>query len=91
MCFWKQVERQVATETIGMYQIEYGGQRAGSAGCWAAYLAIYGPSRNPMHRNDILPHQRVAVDQVFASIQEAEGRARVAGLAMLGKPARRHG
>ncbi len=75
----------MATEKIGDYQIEYASMRITEVGGWSAWLTIYGPSRNPMHRNDILPHQRVAVAHVFSSAEDAERRARVAGLAMLGR------
>jgi hypothetical protein len=73
----------VPTEQIGQYEIEYSGVRLTDVDGWAAYMAIYGPSTNPMHRNDLVPNQRVAVEQVFASEQEAEGEARKAALAML--------
>jgi hypothetical protein len=36
-----------------------------------------------MHRNNIVPSQRVAVEQVFPNEQEAEAEARKAALAML--------
>jgi hypothetical protein len=71
------------TEQIGQYEIEYTGVRLTDVEGWAAWMAIYGPSTNPMHRNDIVPNQRVAVEQVFASEQEAEAEARKAALAML--------
>jgi hypothetical protein len=73
----------VPTEQIGQYEIEYTGVRLTDVEGWAAYMAIYGPSTNPMHRNDIVPNQRVAVEQVFASEEEAEAEARKAALAML--------
>jgi hypothetical protein len=74
---------QVPTEQIGQYEIEYTGERLADVDGWAAYIAIYGPPTNPMHRNDIVPHQRVAVEQVFASEEEAAAEARKAALAML--------
>lgn len=77
----------MATEQIGEYQIEYAGERIAEVEGWSAWLTIYGPSRNPMHRNDILPRQRVAVMQVFSSAEEAGQEALVAGLAMFGRPA----
>ncbi|MFL6674668.1 MAG: hypothetical protein ACJ8LG_15410 [Massilia sp.] len=71
------------TEQIGEYEIEYSGVRMSEVDGWAAHVAIYGPSPNPMHRNSIVPDQRVAVEQVFASEREAEAGARQAALAML--------
>jgi hypothetical protein len=77
------LEDQVPTEQIGEYEIEYGGVRMTDVDGWAAYVTIYGPSTNPMHRNSIVPNQRVAVEQVFATEGEAAAEARKAALAML--------
>lgn len=71
------------TEKIGDYEIEYAGERMPDVDGWGAYVTIYGPSANPMHRNSIVPTQRVAVEHVFATRQEAEVQARAAALAML--------
>lgn len=71
------------TEQIGDYTIEFTGVRLTDVDGWAAYMAVYGPSANPMHRNDIVPNQRVAVEQVFATEEEAAAEARKAALAML--------
>jgi hypothetical protein len=76
-------EDQVATEQMGEYEIEYAGQRMADVDGWGAYVAIYGPSKNPMHRNSIVPNQRVAVERVFDSEQEAEAEARTAAIRML--------
>jgi hypothetical protein len=73
----------VPTERIGDYEIEYSGAKLADVDGWAAYVTIYGPSTNPMHRNNIVPSQRVAVEQVFPNEQEAEAEARKAALAML--------
>lgn len=71
------------TEQRGDYEIEYSGVRLTDVEGWAAYVAIYGPSPNPMHRNSIVPSQRVAVEQVFATEAEAEAAAHEAALGML--------
>jgi hypothetical protein len=76
-------EDKVPTEQIGQYEIEYTGIRLTDVDGWAAYVTIYGPSTNPMHRNSIVPNQRVAVEQVFATEGEAEAAAHDAALAML--------
>lgn len=73
------------TETIGEYEIEYSGIQLPDSEDWGANLAIYGPSSNPMHRNDIFPTQRVAVDMVFHTEQEAEAEARAFAIAMIEK------
>ncbi|MES2151530.1 MAG: hypothetical protein V4508_17270 [Pseudomonadota bacterium] len=71
------------TEKIGDYEIEYLGVKMSDVDGWAAQVTVYGPSTNPMHRNPVVPTQRVAVEQVFASEREAEDEARTAALAML--------
>jgi hypothetical protein len=71
------------TEQIGEYEIEYSGVKLNDVDGWAAHVSIYGPSPNPMHRNSIVPDQRVAVEHVFATEQEAQAEARQAALAML--------
>jgi hypothetical protein len=70
-------------EQIGEYEIEYSGSQLLKSEGWAAWLAIYGPSPNPMHRNSIFPTQRVAVDTVFPSEQEAEAEARKVAMSMI--------
>jgi hypothetical protein len=83
MAISKPWEEQVPIEQIREYEIEYTGVRMTDVEGWAAYMTIYGPSTNPMHRNSLVPNQRVAVEQVFATEQEAEAEARKAALAML--------
>ncbi|TFW09714.1 hypothetical protein E4K72_04555 [Oxalobacteraceae bacterium OM1] len=71
------------TETIGEYEIECAGMRLPETDGWAAFLTVYGPSRNPMHRNPVFPSQRVAVENVFPDEAAAEEEARRVALAML--------
>jgi hypothetical protein len=71
------------TEQLGDYEIDYSGVKLPDADGWGAYVTVYGPSANPMHRNDIVPTQRVAVEQVFPTEAEAEAEARKAALSML--------
>jgi hypothetical protein len=73
----------VPTEQIGDYEIDYSGTRLTDVDGWAAYVTIYGPSPNPMHRNSIVPAQRVAVEHVFATEDEATAAAHEAAIAML--------
>jgi hypothetical protein len=73
----------VPTEQLGEYEIDYSAVRMTDVDGWAAHVAIYGASANPMHRNSIVPGQRVAVQQVFATEGEAEAEAHRAALAML--------
>jgi len=64
------------TEQIGHYEIEYSGVQLADGKEWGAHVAIFGPSHNPMHRNSILPEQRISVEQSYSSQQEAEAEAR---------------
>lgn len=70
-------------ETIGEYEIEYSGVHLVESEGWAAYVTIYGPSPNPMHRNSIFPTQRVSVETVFTSEAQAEAEARRVAHAMV--------
>lgn len=63
------------TETHGDYEIDYQGQFLADVEAWAAFVTVYGPSDNPMHRNIVIPAQRVSVEQVFASEEEAAAEA----------------
>ena len=71
------------TEQLGEYEIDYSGVRMTDVDGWAAYVTVYGPSPNPMHRNSIVPPQRVAVEHVFATEAEAEAEAHKVAVAMV--------
>jgi len=71
------------TETIGEYEIEYSGVQLPDSADWAAHLAIYGPSQNPMHMSNIFPTQRVAADMSFPSEAAAEAKAREIAIEMI--------
>lgn len=70
-------------EILREYEIEYSGEHLPESEHWAAMLSIYGPSRNPMHRNCIFPNQRVSIDTVFTTAAQAEAEARKVALTML--------
>ena len=72
------------SETIGEYEIEFSGEPLPEDEGWGAYVTIYGPSHNPMHRSSFFPHQRVAVETIFSSQQAAEEQARAIGISLLG-------
>ena len=71
------------TEQLGEYEIDYSAVRLLDVDGWAAYVTIYGPSPNPMHRNSIVPAQRVAVEHVLATEAEAEAEAHRSAIALL--------
>lgn len=73
----------MAIETIDEYEIEYTGMPLVESKGWGAYVTIYGPSSNPMHRNSIYPTHRVAPETAFPDEQAAEAEARKAALSLL--------
>ena len=70
-------------EQIGQHEIDYSGVALDVGTGWAAHLAIYAPSTNPMHQNSVFPQQRVAVETVFVSEAVAAAAAREVGMSML--------
>jgi hypothetical protein len=64
------------TETVGRYEIEYSGVHLPNSEEWGAWVTVYGPSCNPMHRNPVIPGHRVAPDARFVSENDAEKEAR---------------
>jgi hypothetical protein len=66
----------MATEQIGEYEIAYTGVHVPESSGWAAWVEIFGPSPNPMHRQAVVPLQQVEVETSFGSEQEAEQAAR---------------
>lgn len=73
------------SESIDDYEIEYDGQPLPQGEGWGAYVTIYGPSKNPMHRNAIVPTQHVLVETVFADQPAAQAAAREQALALVAK------
>lgn len=71
------------TQQRGEYEIDYSGVWMADVEGWAAHVAIYGPSPNPMHRNSIVPPQRVALETVFPTQEQAETEAQKAAISML--------
>ena len=63
------------SELIDKYEIEYQGVRLPDREGWGAYVAVYGPSHNPMHLNSIFPKQHVSIETVFPTEQLAEAEA----------------
>lgn len=65
------------SEKIGNFQIEYSARPLRIAGAWGAWVSVYGPSPNPMHRNPIFPARRVAPDRQYADKAAAQEQARI--------------
>lgn len=72
------------SELIGEYEIECTGVKILDGETWAAHLAIYASSPNPMHRKEVFPAQRVCVETEFSSQEAAEAEARVVAISMIG-------
>lgn len=70
-------------EKIGEYEVEYEAAQIAGTEQWAAYLTVFGPSSNPMHRNSVFPHQHVCVDQTFLTKEAAEAAALAAAQTLL--------
>jgi len=79
------------SEKIGAYEMEYSAVPAADGKGWIAHVAIYGHSTNPMHRNNVFPDQRVSLEAVFKTSEEAEAEARRVGADMLDSHGSRSG
>jgi hypothetical protein len=71
------------SEKMGSYEVEYSAVHAADGKGWVAHVAVYGHSTNPMHRNCVFPDQRVSLEAVFKTSDEAEAEARKAAVDML--------
>ncbi len=79
------------SEKIGAYEVEYSAVPAADGKGWVAHVAIYGHSTNPMHRNCVFPDQRVSLEAVFNTSEEAEAEARRAAVYMIESQGSRSG
>ncbi len=68
---------------IDQYELEYEGLHLPEKEGWGAFVTVYGPSSNPMHRHSIIPQQHVSVTAVFPTQQLAEAEAYRVAMAML--------
>lgn len=76
---------------IDHYEVDYTAERLEGCDSWGAYVAIFTPSANPMHRNNIFPKQRVLADHGFASEAQAEQEAEKASDAIVAHLRPQHG
>jgi hypothetical protein len=77
------LENHMPIKTIDGYEIDYTAEPLEGCGDWGAYVAIFMPSDNPMHMNNIYPKRRVAADLTLSSEAQAEQEAGKAALAIL--------
>jgi hypothetical protein len=71
------------TKTVDDYEIEFTAEPLEGTSLWGAYVAIYMPSANPMHMNNIYPRQRVAADAILSACAAAEAEAEKCAMQIL--------
>lgn len=71
------------SQLIDGFEIEYEGVHLPDKQGWGAYVAVYGPSHNPMHLNNLFPKQHVSIEAVFLTEQLAEAEAHRVALELL--------
>ncbi|NGZ87345.1 hypothetical protein [Duganella aceris] len=71
------------TKTVDGYEIEYTAEPLEGCDQWGAYVAIFMPSDNPMHMNNVYPKQRVAADVALATEAAAEAEAEKSAVEIL--------
>ena len=72
-------------KTIDGYEIDYTAEPLEGCDDWGAYVAIFAPSDNPMHMNNLVPKKRVASDVALTSEAMAEEAAEKAAMEILGQ------
>ena len=70
-------------KSVDEYQIDYTAEPLEGCDEWAAFVAIYAPSDNPMHMNHLYPKRRVSADVTLATEQAAEQEAEKVAMAAL--------
>jgi hypothetical protein len=68
------------------YEVEYSGEFLEESKDWAAYLALFLPSSNPMHMNNVFQKQRVSANLTFPDETSAEEAAYKVALAIINSP-----
>jgi hypothetical protein len=71
------------TKSVDDYEIEFTAEPLEGTSLWGAYVAIFMPSDNPMHMNNIYPKQRVAADVTLPSESAAEAEAEKSAMRIL--------
>ena len=62
-------------KNIDGYEVEFTGELLEGTEQWGAYVAIFAPSDNPMHLNNIYPKRRVAAELSLSDQHAAEAEA----------------
>jgi hypothetical protein len=76
-------ELTMPTKTIDGYQIDFTAEPLPGTDHWGAYVAIFAPSDNPMHLDEVYARQRVMADVPCTSEAEAQAQAEQAAIDIL--------
>jgi hypothetical protein len=68
----------MSTKFIDAYEVEFSAEPLEGTDLWGAYVAVYAPSSNPMHRNNLVRKHRVAAVQQFTDKGAAHAAAETA-------------
>lgn len=71
------------SRTVEHYVLEFSGELLPEGERWGAFVAILGPSSNPMHMTPIVAKRRVATETTFSDQHAAEAEADQAATALL--------
>ncbi len=80
----------VPIKYVDFYEVNYTAERLQGCKLWGAYVAIYAPSSNPMHRLNLLRKRRVSADHPFATAADAVAQAREAAVKLVEQRQRRY-
>jgi hypothetical protein len=69
------LENDVPNKNIDGYEVEFTGELLEGTEQWGAYVAIFAPSDNPMHLNNIYPKRRVSAELTLSDQHAAEAEA----------------
>ncbi len=75
---------------VDFYEVNYTAEPLRGCKLWGAYVAIYAPSRNPMHRVNLVKKCRVSADQQFATEADAVAEAGEAAVKLVERRQRRY-
>ncbi|SFX66211.1 hypothetical protein SAMN03097694_2833 [Janthinobacterium lividum] len=75
---------------VDTYEINYTAEPLRGCKLWGAYVSLYTPSSNPMHRNNIVKKHRVLADHPFSTEAEAVSEAAEVALKLVERRQRRY-
>ena len=75
---------------VDFYEVNYTAERLRGCKLWGAYVAIYAPSSNPMHRVNLLRKRRVSADHPFTTEADALAEAGEVAVKLVERRRRRY-